>query len=673
MDQKRVNKIYNEMDISGKSTPVRTPSRASSPVKISQLFRPRSLRKTLEQLESTSNYNHVTQENTDGAWYITCSPRNIDEVALHKRKLADVKEAFLSMLQSNSSMQRPRILLLTGPSGCSKSTVIKLLAEQYIPNIRKEYLTAGPYNYSTTDNRKVINEYNNNSDLIGQSHMDSFAEYLRHAKYLTGRNLSLMLVEDLPNVSHKETRREFQKLLLQWLYSPEALLPPLIICLTECELKPENDNKNFNYIGTDYLFTAETVLGQQILSHPLLKRIKFNPINATLMKKHLNIVSHMNAGTLRNNGKWNDVSGYIGDVAKNTGDIRSGISNLQFWACSSSNNKISFLRENNVSYFHAIGKVIYGSREFDNDNDMINNLIASNTGTIFNDNFKLGLFENYVTYNKGDIPLTTALSITDTFSQNDKLAYLPESLEYLIRSVRDKLGAVKSGDGLLHGKTYFPREGKIRKLQHVFNFSMDDYNLINFKKYQSYEQYKTIKLLMGYYGPYIRKKRNYKKKSLKYFLDSMEKNSSEYKAIINQNLETFMVNEDIDILERIGGELKTVETELELAGGDDEEREELTSINRLQQERQTKMALLQKEEDQSNEIDTFGGDEILNTNFGFEENIEDSSDNETENIELDDDADNSLIEFLSQQPPKVVERSQDKIDDNLSDSDLDDL
>lgn len=135
----------------------------------------------------------------------------------------------------------------------------------------------------------------------------------------------------------------------------------------------------------------------------------------------------------------------------------------------------------------------------------------------------------------------------------------------------------------------------------------------------------------------------------------MEKNSSEYKAIINQNLETFMVNEDIDILERIGGELKTVETELELAGGDDEEREELTSINRLQQERQTKMALLQKEEDQSNEIDTFGGDEILNTNFGFEENIEDSSDNETENIELDDDADNSLIEFLSQQPPKVVE------------------
>lgn len=85
------------------------------------------------------------------------------------------------------------------------------------------------------------------------------------------------------------------------------------------------------------------------------------------------------------------------------------------------------------------------------------------------------------------------------------------------------------------------------------------------------------------------------------------------------------------------------------------------------------MALLQKEEDQSNEIDKFGGDEILNTNFGFEENIEDSSDNETENIELDDDADNSLIEFLSQQPPKVVERSQDKIDDNLSDSDLDDL
>lgn len=112
--------------------------------------------------------------------------------------------------------------------------------------------------------------------------MESFSEFLKGARYLVMSNLSLILIEDLPNVFHIDTRRRFQQLILQWLYSSEPLLPPLVICITECEI-PENDN-NYRKFGIDYTFSAETIMNKEILMHPRLKRIKFNPINSTLLK-----------------------------------------------------------------------------------------------------------------------------------------------------------------------------------------------------------------------------------------------------------------------------------------------------------------------------------------------------------------------------------------------------
>lgn len=655
-------------------------SRTSSPVKVSELFRPKNLKRGFDVFNDSKAQSKPIEDEIyeDSPWYIKFAPVDINDVAIHKKKLGDVTAAFLNMLQDP---KEHRVLLLTGPSGCSKSTVIKLLAENYIPRFRAKARMSA-MNVNLVEDRDCINEYHSDMSLNNLSHMESFAEYLRQSKYLVGQNLSVLLVEDLPNVFQKDVRQWFQKLILQWLYSSEEILPPLVICLTECDISSDRNSVLNSYVGVDNFFIAETVLGREILNHPNLTRIKFNPINATLLKKHLKNICIKNSVTLKANDKWKDYNEYVTEISKTTGDIRSAISTLQFWATTSTKDNSQFLRENNITYFHAIGKVIYGSKDFDNTNDMVNDLVASNSGAIYTDNFQLGLLENYGTYNKGNFPISIATNILESFSQSDSMKNTPESLEYVTRNVCEQLKSVKTDESSRHGKTYFPREWKIRKLQNIFNFEMDDYNLISFHKYKSYNQYREISLYYGFYGPFIRKKRNYKKKSLKYYYDSLSKDIEQQKQILSKNYETFQIDEDVDIFERLGGEMKPVESEMGVESTDVEEQEKYSLSARLQSDRERKLRKLQDAVTVQEELESFGGDEVLDINVGFEEPIEDS-DAEDSFGNFDDDGDDSMIEFLSQEPTNKTRMEQNKMlgntnnssnnDDVLSDSDLDDL
>lgn len=127
-----------------------------------------------------------------------------------------------------------RILLLSGPSGCSKSTVIKELSKILVPKYRQN---SNGTSLRSTPNEHKVTEFRGDCIVNDLPQMESFSEFLKGARYLVMSNLSLILIEDLPNVFHIDTRRRFQQLILQWLYSSEPLLPPLVICITECEIQ----------------------------------------------------------------------------------------------------------------------------------------------------------------------------------------------------------------------------------------------------------------------------------------------------------------------------------------------------------------------------------------------------------------------------------------------------
>lgn len=580
-------------------------------------------------------------------WYEKYTPRKVSEVSIHKRKLKEVHDELEAMLQGRSDK---RILLLTGPSGCCKSTVATLLAKELVPR----------YRASSDGRHEDIIRYENDTTPYGGSHMNNFGEFLSEAKYRIGSNLSLVLVEDIPNVFHTESRNAFQRQLLEWLYLPRRSLPPLVICLTECEL--ENDSGNSAAYGIDYSWTAESILGREILSHVCLKRVKFNPINATLMRKTLVSICNDNKAQLLQLKKWNDKDKVIDKLIQSTGDVRSGIAMLQFWA-TSTGSALPDVRESSTSYFHAIGKILHGSHDTENDNETINELLSTSKGHLSHENFSLGILENYSSFNKGQFNISDACNVTDSLSESNAMSVVPESLEFCLRKVRHTLSGIDQGSHS-HGRPKFPREWKIRKLQNEFTIESEDYTNVSMYKYGVPRLFRNIALQFGFYDPKIRRTRFYKQKALNHYRAKLRADTAP-ELTQPHNLDA---DPALDIITRIGGDINLIESQDTEVFEDDHKSTARESLDQLRRKRDAKLQKLQEsyvaDTDLTAPTDTedepFEDDPIVDSDGGVEA---------IANSTLDDD--DSIYEALSQKLPNP--NCERPIDESLSDSDLEGL
>mgnify|MGYP003365517455 CR=1 FL=1 len=622
----------------------------------------------------------VDNEDTTIPWFQKYEPRSILEVALHKRKLNDVTESLDNMLSKNSDT---RILLLTGPSGCSKSTIIKQLAHSLIPKYRRFQR-----NLMTLSSRQSTSpdyiEYVSDLSMNGTQQSSNFKEFLNNCKYRIGSNMSLILVEDFPNVFHNETRRIFQNALMEWLYCDNEQLPPLVLCLSECEI--DTDNPRGNSFSVDNMYTAETIIGREILNDPRVERIKFNPISMTLTKKTLNIIANNEKHTLQKNGKWVHKNKFINELSQNCGDIRASIYALEFWATTNIELEMT-IRKQPPSYFHAIGKIMYGSKEIPDDNKMINLLMSSTSGIVSNSSFKLGLLENYENFNKGKFDIKSACKITDALSESDLGISINENLEYGIRKVRNTFHDFKTELGIsesqnsqgYHGRTNFPVEWKLNKSIKTFNIESEEYFNIELYKYNAVTSNRDIELTYGYYGPLIRKQLLYKKNSMIHYLRTLP---TDQQIKLKQGKQDILgVEDDIDMVNRLGGPLTNNEldrSELGSAGSDIQESNK--TFETLQYKKRSKIQKLieRHSEAMSNrhslKLANLDEEDRAMLNDVIENSEEEEGDDDID--EFDNDADDSMYEMLSQRAPK---RSPEKtsigektptINESLSDSDL---
>ncbi|EMG45817.1 hypothetical protein G210_3975, partial [Candida maltosa Xu316] len=206
----------------------------------------------------------------------------------------------------------PRILILAGPSGSSKSTTVKLLARQLIPtNTNKTDLLMDDIDDD------VIVEYHDTGTGI-----DDFGQFIRDVKY---KRNSVILIEELPNIYHPDTLLKFRSTLRDWCFMDfnNGELPPLVICLSELEYDSEEFRVSYNIENN---LTVETLLGKEMLSmksekgDSLIQVIKFNKLANRFLKKTVNGIIK-NEGLLKkvNHMQLNEFQNEIFKV----GDIRS--------------------------------------------------------------------------------------------------------------------------------------------------------------------------------------------------------------------------------------------------------------------------------------------------------------------------------------------------------------
>lgn len=554
------------------------------------------------------------------SWVDKYSPKSVNDICIHPRKLADVRKVLLTMIEENGTNRCPRLLVLYGPSGSSKSTTVKLLVNE------------------------LINHQSNSLSYIEYHDPTQFPEFLNDAKYKTGVNLSAVIVEEYPNVFHEETHRRFQDAIYEWIHTEDQSLPPLVICVTEVEMKDDEHGLEFFNIHNNLV--VDTLLGKRISNNENVTTIKFNPIAMTYIKKTLTLIIRHELKVFNKIPKL-EVGQFIGNISK-CGDIRSAISNLEFWATYRAKHgmeanelilQLSSGKEVQINLFHAIGKIVYGSEsnvddeEFSADYKTVEDVLH-NYGS--NSLFQLSLLENYGVFNGGNFGIDHASKIIDNLSIGDVLfrGGVIEGRDIGIRGTRTNLrnlgqhhhqpqgkrGRGGGGGGGLSVK--FPSHFRIIR----------EYNRINseVREYQRYVKlsvsFHDLNQIHGFYEPRIY-------------------NSTRYKMIHNPNKR---LNYG-----RLGGSFKQILPSEELPILDNEE------MSRVHDQYREDIQQMQMKEDSDDEGE-------------LSDPIEDSEidSDDDEGVFDDSIANEDLDKILSQKSQFDVVNSDD---DFLSDDELEDL
>lgn len=335
-------------------------------------------------------------------WAEKYGPNNLEELMVHKKKVSDVRIWLENVLRGQD---RKRLLILKGPSGAGKTATISMLAKALNVDVlewknpvgsefsSEAYLSISAYfqeflGRSGKFNKLALADINGDVSAMPSSTIDALSEN-------TGERI--ILIEEFPNtfLGTSSALRSFRSSVLQYLASNTpsmgALLStkpgdkpnvtPVVMIITETRLTTTS--------AASDSFTAHRLLGPELLSHPGVSTIEFNPIASTYLTKALDLVVQKEA---RQSGRRRVPGPAVLKSLGEVGDIRSAIGTLEFlclrrkdgddWGgrvasrAKKGANTSSALtkmeteslemvtqRESTLGLFHAVGKVVYNKRD----------------------------------------------------------------------------------------------------------------------------------------------------------------------------------------------------------------------------------------------------------------------------------------------------------------------
>ncbi|KAF2627920.1 Rad17-domain-containing protein [Macroventuria anomochaeta] len=336
------------------------------------------------------------KEPADGRpWTEKYGPLSLDELAVHRKKVSDVRTWLEDVY---SGKQRKRLLLLKGPAGSGKTTAIALLSKELGIHMHEWKNPAS----SMTASEGIVSATAQFDDFVGRA--GAFGSLTFDGPHQTppqvvsstdSRQNQLVLVEEFPNTFARASPavQSFRSSVLNFLAAttpsattffarqagPEHSITPIVMIISETLLST-------NTAAADS-FTAHRLLGPEILTHPGLSVIDFNPIAPTYMTKALDLVVVKEA---RKSGRRNTAGPQVIQRLAELGDVRSAVSSLEFLCLRGDESegwgaKVNFSkkkgpkdvpitkmereslelvtqRESTLGIFHAVGRVVYNKR-----------------------------------------------------------------------------------------------------------------------------------------------------------------------------------------------------------------------------------------------------------------------------------------------------------------------
>lgn len=328
-------------------------------------------------------------------WSERFGPVNLDELAVHKKKVADVRWWIEAVTRGRL---RQRVLLLKGAAGTGKTTTVRLLARDLGCELLEWKSPAGNFVPGMQSPAAQFEAFLGLGGKFGGLDTDSGAsENQRNENEATPAAQRIILIEEFPNTFTRSSTAlaSFRNAISAYISEntpsiaefalqkpPTKPITPIILVVSETLLTTNSASADS--------FTAHRLLGPEILRHPGARVIEFNAIAPSLLSKALELVVTKEA---RKSGRRRTPGPQVLKRLGEIGDIRSAISSLEFlclkgdldgdWGA-----RVSFTkpkkgakngtrltqgetesleqvsqREASLGIFHAVGKVVYNKRD----------------------------------------------------------------------------------------------------------------------------------------------------------------------------------------------------------------------------------------------------------------------------------------------------------------------
>ncbi|KPM43830.1 hypothetical protein AK830_g2712 [Neonectria ditissima] len=328
-------------------------------------------------------------------WSERFGPRNLDELAVHKKKVSDVRRWLEDV---TAGRMRQRVLILKGAAGSGKTTTMRLLAGDMGCELLEWRNPTGNTGLGFVSTSARFEEFLGRGGKFGALDTDSPEPTAPSSSQAASKNPSkrIILIEEFPNTFSRSSTAlsSFRNTILHYLaantpslsmFSPHSQnepIAPLVMVISETLLTTTSASADS--------FTAHRLLGPEILRHPGVGVIEFNTIAPSLLAKALELVVQKEA---RKSGRRKTPGPLVLKRLGEIGDIRNAVASLEFLCLKGDHQadwgaKVAFTkqkkgvksgigltrgeqdslelisqREASLGIFHAVGKVVYNKRE----------------------------------------------------------------------------------------------------------------------------------------------------------------------------------------------------------------------------------------------------------------------------------------------------------------------
>ena len=351
----------------------------------------RFVKRTAPAQKATSTHPDSSEAESHRTWADRYGPTNLEELMVHRKKVADVQSWLQGKIDGRNGQ---KLLVLKGPAGSGKTTTIVLLAKamalHLVPWHNPAISEAGANNTTST-------QFDDFLKRGGQFGSLPFEQESSNSIVSEDEDHRLLVIEEFPSSMTRSSSalQSFRSVILQFLsrgkpastialpsqHGPKDTSPPVIMVISETLLSSST--------ALSDSFTAHRLLGPDILNHPFVTAMDFNPVAPTLITKALDLVMKKEA---RDSRRRRMPGPAIMSRLAEMGDVRSAVNSLEFlclrggdgmeWSGTvaaklkrtskdsvmmTENEKKSLAlvsqRETTLDMFHAAGKIVYNKRE----------------------------------------------------------------------------------------------------------------------------------------------------------------------------------------------------------------------------------------------------------------------------------------------------------------------